>query len=58
MIKRAKWLLAVLAAGGLTLAGGCLGAFWQGLWNTGWPSNNPWLNLAVDAVKEATVYAP
>ncbi len=51
-MKRAKWvLLSMLASGGVLLAQGCLGAFWQGL-SQGWPDNR-WLNLAVDVVKEA-----
>jgi hypothetical protein len=59
MRRTSKWLtLAALLAGGSTLFAGCLGAFWQGFWTTGWPTQNPWLNLAIDAVKEATIYAP
>ncbi len=51
-MKRARWvLLSILASGGMLLAQGCLGAFWQGM-TTGWPQNR-WLNLAVDIAKEA-----
>ncbi|MBP7747544.1 MAG: hypothetical protein KA383_15620 [Phycisphaerae bacterium] len=59
MTRKSKWLaLSVLLAGGSTLFAGCLSAFWQGFFNTGWPSDNVWLNLALDVVKEATIYAP
>ncbi len=59
MLRKLKWLtLSGLTLGSATLFTGCLGAFWQGLWNTGWPTNNRWVNLAIDVVKEATIYAP
>ncbi len=60
MRSTSKWLtlMALLAGGSTLLINGCLGAFWQGFWNTGWPTQNPWLNLAIDAVKEVTIYAP
>jgi len=59
MIKRRKWLsLLAITASGTMLVSGCLGAFWQGMWKTGWPSDNPWLNAAVDVLKEATIHAP
>ncbi len=50
-MARVKWAcLALLASGGLLLANGCLGSFWQGL-TTGWPQNRL-LNLAVDVARE------
>ena len=55
---RKRLTLWALSAAGTLLAPGCLSAFWQGFWNTGWPTDNVWLNLAIDAVKEATIYAP
>jgi hypothetical protein len=61
MMKRTpKWLalLALLAGGSTLYASGCLSAFWQGFWTTGWPADKPWLDLALDVVKEATIYAP
>lgn len=47
-----KWLKLALLTSGVLLANGCLGAFWQGLWNTGWPTNNRWLNLGLDILNE------
>ena len=59
MSRRSRWLaLFILGTGGTVFVNGCLGAFWQGLWNTGWPTDNRWVNLAVDVLKEATIYAP
>jgi len=26
--------------------------FWQGLWNTGWPTDVRWLNIAWDILNE------
>lgn len=31
---------------------GCLGDFWAGFFNTGWPTNNRWLNVALDVLNE------
>jgi len=51
-----KWLkLSALLFGGATIfQGGCLdlGGFWEGLWGTGWPTNNAWLNIGLDVLKE------
>lgn len=59
MSRKLKWLmLSALTAGSTMLSAGCLGAFWQGLGKTGWPGDSRWLNLAFDALKEATIYAP
>ncbi len=54
---KAKWykLGAILLGGGtLFQFGGCLNLedFWQGFWNTGWPTDNRWLNIAIDVLNE------
>jgi hypothetical protein len=52
-MKRAKLLaLSVMLLGGATLFEGCVSAFWQGLWKTGFPANNQWLNLGLDILRE------
>lgn len=57
MTRRSRWLALWVSTGGVLLVNGCLGAFWHGLIR-GWPPDNRWLNLAVDVLKEATIYAP
>jgi len=54
MTKKSKWLKlsATLVGGGMLLGNGCWGAFWQGFMNTGWPTDNRWLNIAIDIIKE------
>lgn len=54
MTKKAKWFtLAASLFGGSTLfQNGCLGDFWGGLWNTGWPADNRILNVAIDVLNE------
>jgi hypothetical protein len=54
MAKRSTWLkLAALSlSGGILLQGGCLADFWEGFANTGWPTNNFWINLAFDILQE------
>lgn len=54
MLKKTKWItLTLLASSAMLFANGCLGAFWQGLWNTGFPGNgNRWLGLALDVLNE------
>jgi hypothetical protein len=54
-----KWLtLSALLFGGATVFhSGCLGGlfsggFWDAMWNTGWPSNNAWLNIGIDVLNE------
>jgi hypothetical protein len=37
---------------GTVFATGCLSAFWQGMWNTGWPAHNRWLSLGWDILQE------
>lgn len=46
--------LAALMAGGVAfqLWGGCGNGFWQGFFNTGWPTNNRVWNIAIDVLKE------
>lgn len=52
-MKNIKWAtLAVLVGSATLFQSGCLGAFWQGLWNTGWPTENRWLNLGIDIANE------
>ena len=54
MSKKPTWLKlgAMLAGGGMLFQHGCLADFWQGFWSTGWPTDNRWLNLAVDILQE------
>lgn len=54
MHRRTKWaaLLAVASLGGATMQA-CLADFTSGLLNKGWPTNNFWINVGVDVVKEA-----
>lgn len=56
MTRRGRWLALWISTGGLLLVNSCLGAFWRGL-TDGWPADNRWLGLAVDVLKEATIYA-
>jgi hypothetical protein len=45
--------LAALMAGGVALQlTSCGGGFWQGFFNTGWPTNNRVVNIAIDVLKE------
>ncbi len=53
MSKRKLYTLTALLLGGATLlSNGCLSAFWQGMWNTGWPAHNRWLSLGWDILQE------
>lgn len=51
-----KWSVLLLGGGSLfhSFGGGsgCLGDFWGGFWNTGWPTNNRWINVALDVLNE------
>ena len=49
-----KWLKvsALLVGGAMLFSNGCLGAFWDGMWNTGWPTGNLWLNVLIDVLNE------
>lgn len=46
-----KW--SALLFGGATLfQSGCLGDFWDGFFNSGWPTHNRAVNIAIDVLKE------
>lgn len=52
-MKKAKlMILAAVVAGTVLDSSSCLNSFWNGLWNTGFPSNNLWINLGLDALNE------
>ena len=45
--------LGALMFGGATLfQNGCLGGFWQGFFNTGFPTNNRVVNVVLDVLQE------
>ena len=45
--------LSVMVLGGATLFEGCLNAFWQGLWKTGFSFGGPkWIDVALDILRE------
>jgi hypothetical protein len=53
MSMKSKWLaISTLLFGGATIFQGCLGDFWQGFWQSGWPTNNRMLNIAFDVLNE------
>ncbi len=53
-MKRKAIMLALLAFSGATLLQlGCLGPFLDGMFRSGFPKNNLFLNLAIDIVQEA-----
>lgn len=49
-----KWItLGAMMFGGATLfQNGCLGAFWQGFFNDGFPTNNRVINVTLDVLQE------
>ncbi|MCA9244370.1 MAG: hypothetical protein KDA32_10470 [Phycisphaerales bacterium] len=49
-----KWIqLATLLVGGATmLQNGCVSSFFDGFLNTGWPTDNRILNVAIDVLNE------
>lgn len=53
-MRRIRWaaLTALTAAGGLLFQSGCLSAFWQGFAGKGFPTDNRWINLALDIANE------
>lgn len=51
-MKAKMYALAALALSGATIFQGCLGSFWDGFFNSGWPTDNRWLNIGIDVVKE------
>ena len=54
MAKKPRWLklVAMTLSGAALLQGGCLADFWEGFANTGWPTNNFWINVALDILQE------
>lgn len=50
--------LLAMTLSGATLFSSCLGGsgglggFWDGFWNSGWPTDNRWLNIGIDVLKE------
>lgn len=53
MNKTTKWsAFGALLFGGTLFQSGCLGDFWAGFWTTGWPTDNRWLNIAIDVLNE------
>lgn len=53
-MKNKKWLamFATTFGGAILLQNGCLSAFWDGFWTTGWPTDNRWVNIGVDILNE------
>ena len=55
-IMTKKWLtLCTLLFGGATVLSGCMGEFWSGFWNTGWPTNSRWINIGIDVLNEELI---
>ena len=56
MNKKSTWLKlsAILLGAGTLFQGSCLNLedFWGGIWGRGWPTENLWLNIAVDVLHE------
>jgi hypothetical protein len=55
-MKKAKWLAlgAMLSGGVLLNGGGCLQAFWNGLWNQGFPGK-AWIDITLGILYESIV---
>lgn len=54
-MKKSKLMaLTAVLFGGATIFqfGGCLNQFWAGFFNTGFPTNNRAINLAIDILNE------
>lgn len=51
-MKAKMYTMAALLLSGTTVFAGCLGGFWDGFFNSGWPTDNRWLNIGIDVVKE------
>jgi hypothetical protein len=49
-----KWAALMLGGATVLQSGGfgCLNTVWDGFWNTGWPTENRWLNLGIDILNE------
>lgn len=54
MAKKWMTLSALLFGGASVFQLGCLNlnSFWDGFFNSGWPSDNRWLNIGIDVLKE------
>lgn len=53
-MRRKAIMLTLLAVSGAALLQlGCLGPFFDGMFRSGFPKNNLFLNLAIDIVQEA-----
>ena len=52
MKKKFLTLAAMTFGGSMLFQVGCLGEFWGGFFNTGWPANNQFLNLGIDILME------
>lgn len=52
MLKKAKFAFLAALATGTLFQSGCLGSFWNGFFNDGWPTNNRWINVAIDILNE------
>jgi hypothetical protein len=53
MSKRKLYLLAAMMFGGATVfQSGCLNAFLQGFFNTGWPRGDRRINILIDVLNE------
>jgi len=53
-MSKKLWLKAgaLLVGGAVLFQNGCLSAFWDGFWNTGWPTDNRWMNILIDVLNE------
>ncbi len=53
MNKQKLFVLSAMLFGGATLfQGGCLNGFFRGFFNSGWPTNNRAINIALDILNE------
>lgn len=53
MSKKKLFSLTAMTAAGATLFESCLGAFWDGLWNTGFDyGQGEWVDLVLDVIRE------
>lgn len=51
-MKAKMYGLVAMTLSGAALFNGCLGSVWDGFWNSGWPTDNRWLNIGIDVLKE------
>ena len=54
-MKTRRWMMLLTLASATLFVNGCHTSFWQGLWNTGWPTSNRWVNLGLDVVNEVVL---